>query len=337
MQTSWIGLLGWKRLLLVGGMFGSAPAWCGGSNYGVEPGALPQFKAKVREWPVPAPSFAREPAVAPDGNVYLAIMQSNRIARFDPRTEAFVQWNLPEGTRPLGLLVGKNGHVYYTGSGNGTIGELDTSSGKLILHKLPSGGDPHTIVMDANGVMWLTVQTAGRVVRFDPATRAFREHEVGGRPHGIAIDRAGYIWFCKFAGDRLGRLNPADGNVNEVFTGEDSHPRRMAISVDGSLWVTLYGTNRLIQVDPQAMRIVKEYPLPNGSDGGAYAVTVDGNGVVWSNEITTDTVVRLEPKSGQLRALRLPSSNAGIRKMVVDAQGRLWYVGSHNGRLGVIE
>jgi virginiamycin B lyase len=27
----------------------------------------------------------------------------------------------------------------------------------------------------------------------------------------------------------------------------------------------------------------------------------------------------------------------GIRKMVVDANGRLWYMGSHNGRLGRVE
>ena len=33
----------------------------------------------------------------------------------------------------------------------------------------------------------------------------------------------------------------------------------------------------------------------------------------------------------------LPSSNVGIRKMVVDASGKLWYMGSHNGRLGVVE
>jgi virginiamycin B lyase len=55
------------------------------------------------------------------------------------------------------------------------------------------------------------------------------------------------------------------------------------------------------------------------------------------NEINTDTVVRLDPKSGQMRVVKLPSSNVGIRKMVTDASGRLWYMGSHNGRLGVVE
>ena len=102
------------------------------------------------------------------------------------------------------------------------------------------------------------------------------------------------------------------------------------------LWVTLYGNGKLAQVDPAAMKIVKEYELPGG-DAGPYAVTVDGGGMVWVNEINTDTVVRLDPKSGQMRVVKLPSSNVGIRKMVTDASGRLWYMGSHNGRLGVVE
>jgi hypothetical protein len=33
----------------------------------------------------------------------------------------------------------------------------------------------------------------------------------------------------------------------------------------------------------------------------------------------------------------LPSKGVGIRKAVIDAAGRYWYMGSHNGRLGVIE
>ena len=34
-----------------------------------------------------------------------------------------------------------------------------------------------------------------------------------------------------------------------------------------------------------------------------------------------------------MREPPLPSKNTGIRKMIVDAGGRLWYMGSHNGRL----
>jgi streptogramin lyase len=45
-------------------------------------------------------------------------------------------------------------------------------------------------------------------------------------------------------------------------------------------------------------------------------------------------VVRFEPKRGELKVVKLPTPAAGIRKMIVDAQGQLWYMGSQNGRLG---
>jgi virginiamycin B lyase len=66
-------------------------------------------------------------------------------------------------------------------------------------------------------------------------------------------------------------------------------------------------------------------------------VTVDGAGRVWANEIDTDTVAMLDPRTEKFRVFRLPSKDAGIRKAIIDAAGRYWYMGSHNGRLGVIE
>jgi len=77
--------------------------------------------------------------------------------------------------------------------------------------------------------------------------------------------------------------------------------------------------------------------MPAGSRAGPYAVTVDGAGRVWANEIDTDTVALFDPKLETFRVFKLPSSGVGIRKAIVDAEGRYWYVGSHNGRLGVIE
>ena len=140
----------------------------GGSNYGIAPGSLTNFTGKVSEWPVPTPRFARDPAVAPDGSIFIAVMSGNKIARFDTPTQTFREWEMPAGHRPHGLLV-------------------------------------------------------------------------------------------------------------------------------------------------------------------------DKQGMVWVNEINLDTVVRFDPKTEHMRVVKLPSTNVGIRKMVVDAQGRLWYMGSHNGRLGVVE
>jgi len=312
-------------------------AWAGGSNYGIAPGARPNLDGRISEWAVPTPRFARDPAPGPDGNIYIAVMAGNKIARFDPRGKSFKEWELPAGARPHGLLVDRTGQVWYTGNGNGTIGRLDPATGRVTEHRSPSGGDPHTLVIDDQDAIWFTVQSGQRIGRLDPKTGAITEFKTRGNPYGIALDHSGNVWFCQIGGDRLGRLDPRTGVITELPLEPGSRPRRMATAPDGSLWVALYGSGKLIRVDPATQKVVKEYALPAGPSGGPYAVTVDGAGIVWVNEITTDTVTRLDPNTGQTRVFALPSKSVGIRKMIVDARGRLWYMGSHNGRLGVIE
>ncbi|MGQ0522768.1 MAG: Vgb family protein [Betaproteobacteria bacterium] len=318
--------------------FAPAAATAGGSNYGIAPGALPNLAGTVREWPVPTPRFARDPAPAADGSIYIAVMSGNKVARFDPKTQQFKEWDLPPGHRPHGLLVDKQGIVWTTGNGNGTIGRLDPASGKIAEFKTPSGGGgPHTLVITDDGsTIWFTLQSGNKVASLDTKTGAIKEYPSSGGPYGLALDKAGNVWFCRMGDNKLGKLDPKTGKMAELDMGSRARPRRVATAPDGMLWVTLYGNGKLAKVDPVAMKVVKEYPLPGG-DAGPYAVTVDGGGMVWVNEINTDTVVRLDPKTEQMRVVNLPSSNVGIRKMITDASGKLWYMGSHNGRLGVVE
>lgn len=313
-------------------------AIAGGSNYGIAPGSLSSFAGKVSEWPVPTPRFARDPAPGPDGNIYITVMSGNKIARFDTKTHAFQEWELANGHHPHGLLVDKQGIVWTTGNGNGTLGRLDPATGKFTEYPTPSkGGGPHTIVISSDGVLWFTMQSGNKVARFDTKTNGpITEYPSSGGPYGLALDKAGNVWFCRMGDHKVGRLDPKTGQMSEISTGPGSLPRRIAAAPDGMLWVTLYGNGKLAKIDPAAMKIVKVYPLPAG-DAGPYAVNVDGAGMVWANEINTDTVVRMNPATEEMRVVKLPSKNVGIRKMAVDANGRLWYMGSHNGRLGMVE
>jgi len=310
-------------------------ALAGGSNYGVAPGTK-QLSGKITEWPVPTPKFARDPAPGPDGNIYVAVMQGDRIARFDTKTHKFNEWNLPAGAHPHGLLVDREGRVWYTGNGNGTIGELDPSTGKVTEHRTPSGGSPHTLVIDDSGAIWFTNQS-GSVGRLDRKTGEIKEYRMSGGPYGLALDRQGNVWVCRMSADKMGIIDPRTGKISELYMGPGSRPRRVAAAPDGTLWATLYGNGKLAHVDPAVVKIIREYEMPAGANGGPYAVTVDGAGRVFANEIETDTVAMLDPKTGKFQVFRLPSRNVGIRKAIVDAEGRYWYMGSHNGRLGVIE
>ena len=308
-------------------LYSSAVA-AGGSNYNVVPGALPTVQGKVTEWDVPTPKFARDPAPAPDGSMFIAVMQGNKIARFDPATKKFQEWDLPPGARPHGLLVDRKGIVFYTGNGNGTIGRLDPASGKVTEFKTQSSGSgPHTLIQAADGTIWFTEQSADRIGRLDPASGAIREYETRGGPYGLAISKDGAIWFCQLSGHRMGRLDPATGQITEVELPRGSGPRRVAANADGSiLWWAFYGSNELVKFDPIAQKIVKKYALPAGRGGGAYAVTVDGAGFPWVNEISENTVVRLDPTTEKMQVIKLPTPNSGIRKMIIAADGRLWYI-----------
>ncbi|MDP2241283.1 MAG: PQQ-binding-like beta-propeller repeat protein [Burkholderiales bacterium] len=313
-------------------------AFAGGSNYGITPGAHPNLAGKVTEWPVPTPRFARDPAPAPDGSIYISVMSGNKVARFDPKTQTFREWDMPPGHKPHGVLVEKQGLVWTTGNGNGTIGRLDPTTATITEFKTPSGGGgPHTLVItNDNATIWFTMQSGDKIASLDTKTGAIREYQTSGGPYGLSLDKAGNVWFCRMGDNMMGKLDPKTGKMSEVDTGRGSRPRRVATAPDGMLWIALYGNGKLAKLDPSAMKVVKKYQLPAG-DAGPYAVAVDGGGMVWVNEINTDTVVRFNPKTEQMRVVKLPSSNTGIRKMIVDAQGRLWYMGSHSGRLGVIE
>ena len=325
-----------RALMLVLFALVAADASAGGSNYGVTPGSR-DIAGRISEWPVPTPRFARDPAPGPDGSIYIAVMNGNRIARFDPGARTFKEWDLPPGAQPHGLVVAKDGKVFYTGYGNGTIGELDPTTGKVVEHKTPSGGGaPHTAVLDDSGNVWFTGQGGGYVGRLDRSTGKIQEYPMPGGPYGIAIDQRGFVWACRMGANALGRVDPKSGRVDELPTGSGTRPRRIAAAPDGALWVTYYGTGMLAKVDPVAMKVAKTYQMPAGSRG-PYAVTVDAAGRVWANEIETDTVAMLDPKTEKFRVFELPSKGVGIRKAIIDGQGRYWYMGSHNGKLGVIE
>lgn len=322
--------------LLNGLLFVANSASGGGSYYGVAPGTKPEIKGEVSEWAVPTPEFARDPAPGPDGNIYIAVMRGNKIARFDPKTETFTEWDLPEKATPHGLLVDGEGRVWYTGYGNGTIGELDVKTGDVIQHEVPGGGNPHTLIINDSGVIWFSVRGVDRLGRLDTGTGKIETFPAPGGPYGLTFDHAGNVWVCLMDGHKMGKFDPESEELTEIEMGAGTSPRRVATAPDGSLWVTQYGNGKLVQMDPAEEKVIKEYDLPAGPKGRPYAVSVDGGGIVWANEISVDTVVRLDPAQGDLKVVELPSEGVGIRKMIVDAEGSLWYMGSHNGRLGVV-
>lgn len=298
----------------------------------------PAVTIRISEWRLPAPMFGRSVAASPDGGVYVAVPNDNKVVRFDPRTQSFRQWEMPDGHQPNSILVDRNGTVWTAGYGNGTIGRLRPASGMIAEFAVPSGGGaPHSLAVSEDGAtLWFTMQTGDKIGSVDTATGRIVEYATSGRPRGITLDQAGHVWWCRNTDNKLGRLEPLTGKISEVDLGRDSRPRRIATAPDGMLWVTLYGKGQLARINPQTMKVLKTYQLPGGN-AGAHSVAIGANGIVWVNELPLDSVVRFDPVTGLMQSIRLPSPNNGIRNLSVDGAGRVWYAGTRNGKLGALQ
>ena len=317
--------------------FVACQALAGGSTGGVTPGAR-NISGKISEWRVPTPSYVRDPAIGTDGKVYFAVWAGDKIASFDPKSKRFHEWDVPADMQPRGLLVARDGKVLFNGIGNNSIGELDPYTGKLRLFKIPtSDSDPYTMVSDADENVWFTERKNGSAAKFNRANGTIVEYAIGDKPYSLSLDKRGNVWITRMAADRIVRFDPRTGKIIEVSLPKGSQPRRTSIAPDGMLWVSLYGTGKLVKIDPVAIWVVKEYDLPGGPNAGPYAVNADAAGRIWVSEIQTDNVILLDPRTDAMRVFKLPTRNTGIRKAAIDAEGRYWYVGSHAGTLGVIE
>lgn len=315
----------------------SGTAIAGGSSYGISPGTK-TLLGKVAEWPVPTPRYARDPVPAPDGTIYFSEMEADRIARFNPKSQKFQEWNLRAGTKPRGLVVAGDGRVFFGSAGYGVIGEFDPATGKVREYIASNvNSEPYTLAFDAKGDVWFTGRKTGIVGRVERSSGKVSEFSIGADPYGVVPDLLGYIWVTRRTADRLSRLDPQTGQVVEVVLPPGSQPRRAAVSPDGMLWISLYGTGRLAKVNCASLTIVNTYLMPGGPNAGPYAVTADGGGRIWVSEIQTDSVAVFDAQRETFRVLKLPTKDTGVRKATIDASGRFWYVGSHSGKIGVID
>ena len=72
--------------------------------------------------------------------------------------------------------------------------------------------------------------------------------------------------------------------------------RRMEIDKDGNIVVTEYRGNKVAVFNPTTEKFT-EYALPPYTY--PYRANFDKNGDIWASTMSTDRVVRLDPKTGQ--------------------------------------
>lgn len=252
---------------------------------------------QIREWDVPWPrTRPRDPDVAPDGRVWFVGQAGNYVAVLDPATGEMLRHDLDPGVMPHNVVVREDGQIFYAGNHAAHIGRMNAGSGAVDTLSMPDPGaaDPHTLAFDSHGRVWFTVQGGAYVGRTDPATGETRLEKM-----------------------------PRGSRPYGIVVGDDDRP-----------WVALFGTNRLVTLDPDDLkpRFV-ELPAP---DARPRRLGLTSDGSVWYVDHARGTLGRMDPATGAVSERQTPGGQ-GSRPyaMAVDDADRVWFVetGSTPNRL----
>ena len=125
--------------------------------------------------------------------VFFTEFASDKIARFDTSTNNFTEWQLPTGSKPVGIYVDENGDIWFTESGRDIIGRLTPSTNSLTEWSLPGAtATPGVPALEPWGIY---IQVVSSPTAFTPnSTNRF-------------------VWFTELLNNKIGRL---EANSNRL-------------------------------------------------------------------------------------------------------------------------
>ena len=156
-------------------------------------GEMKEFKA-----PETKPAFIHSAVEAPDGTVWFTEQATNKLGKWDPKTQEITEYQ-------DAIVPGEEG--------------------------LRKGGSKHTLRIDSNEVVWASGTPFSS---FDPTSKKFTEYPVAPNTYGIDIDKDQNVWFDGFTLD--GKLYKVDAKTHKI-TGYQPPtaglPRRIQTDSDG--------------------------------------------------------------------------------------------------------
>lgn len=183
--------------------------------------------------------------------------------------------------------------VWVGDYGKNELISIDPRSGQQTIYSIPiEAAGPHTLNFDRDGYLWIALQHASSVARFDTASDKWRLYPgfpAGSLNHSFALDSEGYV-----KKDARGRIT-----------------------------LTLWGNNRIGQLDPVTGEIVATL-LPGAPTDQPYGIAINSKGVVWYTKYTQNVLGFYNPATGEAKEWPMSRPDSGPHRMHIDDQDNLW-------------
>jgi virginiamycin B lyase len=182
-----------------------------------------------------------------NGNVWAAGITSSRILKLDINSRKIIDYSVPKGSLPFGLVVAEDNSPWFTSLNSSQVIRVDSRTGMLTKYYVPNiqekeRTDLRGLAADADGNMWVVATEKGKLLKLDSRSGHFTEFspptEDAG-PYSVDVDtKRNFIWFSEAYTDRIARFDPrtntfvefphpsADSDVRRIEV-DRSHPNRV--------------------------------------------------------------------------------------------------------------
>jgi virginiamycin B lyase len=176
--------------------------------------------------------------------------QSGIYGRLDPRTGALRVFRAPGGPGPYGIATTPGGQVWYASLAGSHVARIDLTTGRATVVRPPTAGQgARRIWSDSRGRLWVSEWNAGRVARYDPAARRWREWKLPGsaQPYAVYVDDRDVVWLTDFGASAIVRFDPATQRFAQLRLRPGANVRQL-LGRPGIVWGAESGADRLVSI-----------------------------------------------------------------------------------------
>jgi virginiamycin B lyase len=328
-----------------------------GSTWAYELKTMPRVKGRaahviIPEYDLPRATIEPHDVIVVDGTVYYTNFGEQFLGKLDPKTGKATEFAMqefrkgfPQGNLDLGIDKDKNlwiGMMYQ-----GAVAKFDPKTEKfqywnLAPERLKDDSQLNMVTnrMEVDGKLWVNDAGPSTLFRLDLASGKFEEMDPlsvlpGGKQgysiYDVRADSQNNAYVTDFQKNYLVKIDAKTLKTTVYQTGTpQSRNRRGRIDDQDRFFFAQYRGNKISMFDTKEERMT-EYPLPTKFTS-PYDVIWDKNGELWTGGMTTDRVVRVNPKTGETVEYPL-ARDTNMRRMFVDnttARPTFW-VGSNHG------
>jgi virginiamycin B lyase len=250
-------------------------------------GELNPVSGVIKEFPVPETGTAaiHSAVPAPDGSVWITEQGTNKLGRWDPKTQKITEFQDDWGKHTA--RIDANGQVWSTGG----LSRYDPKYGTFThIADVPNA---YGIALDQDGNAWFAeLRKDGRIGKVDAKTLQVTKYQpptATGFPRRIQVDSDGVVWFAEFQGGKIGQFDPKSERFKEFqLPGEKPTPYALGIDADHKVWYSSEWMDVIGRLDPATGNVV-EFPFPH-AENTMREFTRDAKGRFWYGSPANDRV-----------------------------------------------